>query len=64
MHVFDESVAKQNGLESAVYYGYISSQVSEQLSQLADVRISTTTQASDENAPYIVWISLNRYPDM
>ena len=63
VQVFDESVARKNGLESAVYYSYISTQVSEQLRQLADVRISTATQASDENAPYIVWISLNRYPD-
>lgn len=61
--VLDESVARKNGLESAVYYGFMSSQVSQQLNQLADVRISTTTQASDESAPYIVWISLNRYPD-
>ncbi len=61
--VLDESVARRNGLENAVYYGFMSSQVSQQLNQLADVRISTTSQASNQNAPYIVWISLNRYPD-
>lgn len=63
VRVFDESVARQNGLETAVYYGFMSSQVSENINQLADVRISTESQANDENAPYTVWISLNRYPD-
>ena len=54
VRVFDESVARQNGLETAVYYGFMSSQVSENINQLADVRISTESQANDENAPYTV----------
>lgn len=61
--VLDSSQAKVEGLNNAVYYSFISSQVSEQLNQLADVRISTVSQQSDTSAPYTVWISLSRYPD-
>ena len=63
INVIDESVAKDTGLDDAVYYGFISSEVSRQLNQLADVRISTLSQATGEQTPYIVWISLSRYPD-
>jgi len=63
VQVFDESLAKQQGLDTAVYYSFMSSQVSEQLKQLADVRISTLSQVSDSASPYTVWISLSRYPD-
>lgn len=61
--VLDSSQAKSQGLNDAVYYSFISSQVSEQLKQLADVRISTVSQQTDDSAPYTVWISLSRYPD-
>lgn len=63
INVIDESIAKETGLDDAVYYGFISSEVSRQLNQLADVRISTLSQTTGEQPPYIVWISLSRYPD-
>ncbi|OJF69790.1 two-component system sensor histidine kinase EnvZ [Alteromonas sp. V450] len=63
INVVDESIAKETGLDDAVYYGFISSEVSRQLNQLADVRISTLSQTTGEQTPYIVWISLSRYPD-
>ena len=63
INVIDESIAKETGLDDAVYYGFISSEVSRQLNQLADVRISTLSQTTGEQTPYIVWISLSRYPD-
>lgn len=61
--ILDNSAARERGLENAVYYGFMSSQVSEQLNQLADVRISTLSQKNDTSAPYTVWVSLSRYPD-
>lgn len=61
--ILDSSQAKLEGLNNAVYYSFISSQVSQQLNQLADVRISTVSQQSDTSAPYTVWIALSRYPD-
>ena len=63
VQVLEGSQAKVQGLDSAVYYSFMSSQVSEQLKQLADVRISTLSQVSDSASPYTVWISLSRYPD-
>ena len=63
IQILDASKARTKGLESAVYYGFMSSQVSEQLEQLADVRISTVSQQNDASAPYTVWVSLSRYPD-
>ena len=63
IRILNSSDAKRKGLENAVYYGFMSSQVSEQLRQLADVRISTVSQQSDNSAPYTVWVSLSRYPD-
>lgn len=63
IQILDASKARTKGLESAVYYGFMSSQVSKQIEQLADVRISTVSQKTDASAPYTVWISLSRYPD-
>lgn len=44
IQILDASKARTKGLESAVYYGFMSSQVSKQIEQLADVRISTVSQ--------------------
>lgn len=63
IQILDDSEARKQGLETATYYGFMSSQVSEQLNQLADVRISTISQKANVNSPYTVWISLSRYPD-
>lgn len=63
IQILDDSEARAQGLETATYYGFMSSQVSEQLNQLADVRISTVSQKTNIDSPYTVWISLSRYPD-
>ncbi|GEA09803.1 two-component system sensor histidine kinase EnvZ [Alteromonas sp. KUL49] len=63
VHVYDTSDARTHGLDDAVYYQFMSSQVTNQLNQLADVRISTQPRSEGKNAPYTVWISLDRYPD-
>ncbi|GGW90683.1 two-component sensor histidine kinase [Alteromonas halophila] len=64
IRVIDESDAQKTGLENATFYGFMSDEVSDQLKMNADVRISTGSDRSAANEPpYLVWISVQRYPD-
>ncbi|MEW9797715.1 two-component system sensor histidine kinase EnvZ [Alteromonas sp. CYL-A6] len=62
IRVLDQSDALTAGLTDATYYGFMSNEVSNQLDMDADVRISTIQGAAND-PPYLVWISLSRYPD-
>lgn len=64
IQALDESDANRKGLREATYYGFMSDEVSAQLNMNADVRISTRPANNTRNAPpYLVWISVQRYPD-
>jgi two-component system osmolarity sensor histidine kinase EnvZ len=54
--------AAEFGLDQAIHYDFMSTQVSEQLGSKADVRISAGIDKS-ENAPFLVWVSMDEYPD-
>lgn len=58
--VLSSEQSMQQGLRNSTYYGFMSAQVSEQLAEKAEVRISTTTGS---DSPYLVWIALERFPD-
>lgn len=62
IRILDQNDALKSGLQHATYYGFMSSQVANELRQQADVRISTPMDGS-EDAPYLVWIALAKYPD-
>ena len=58
--VLSPEQSMRQGLRNSTYYGFMSAQVSEQLAEKAEVRISTTTGS---DSPYLVWIALERFPD-
>lgn len=60
--VLSTARANEYGLSSAIHYEFISNDVSAQLQQAADVRISMRAEPSSE-LPYLVWIGLDSEPD-
>ena len=63
IRILPPDAAAEQGLNGATPYRFMSNQVSEQLLQRADVRISTPADDAPEGEPYQVWISLKAQPD-
>lgn len=61
--VLSTSEAMQRGLAETTGYRFMSNQVSAQLAQNADVRISTMDSDRIKDKPYLVWISLSSHPN-
>ncbi|QPG05562.1 two-component system sensor histidine kinase EnvZ [Salinimonas marina] len=61
--VFNTEQAMQRGLVQTTGYQFMSNQVSAQLAQKVEVRISTPAPEQNSKRPYLVWISLSSHPD-
>ncbi|GLP95936.1 two-component sensor histidine kinase [Paraferrimonas sedimenticola] len=57
LQIFTPKQARENGVEQAVYYGFLSDQMSEQLGGEADVRITSGEQ-------YLVWVRPPQAPSI
>jgi len=62
--ILTQQQALNQGLADATSYRFMSNQVSAQLQQKTDVRISTPAADENVNRPYRVWISLSTHPDI
>ncbi|MDN4502936.1 two-component system sensor histidine kinase EnvZ [Alteromonadaceae bacterium BrNp21-10] len=56
IRIYDQRQAERHGLDNAVYYQFLSSQMSRQLDGEADVRVTT-------GDPYVFWIKGPQNPD-
>ena len=63
IRIANEQAANKLGLSKAVSYGFMSSQISKQLKQPAQVRISSETNGQ-KSTPYIVWVSIQSQPNV
>lgn len=63
IRIVNQQAANELGLSAAVTYGFMSAQITKQLDQSAQVRISSESNAQ-KNTPYIVWVSMQSYPNV
>ncbi|WP_018982326.1 two-component system sensor histidine kinase EnvZ [Salinimonas chungwhensis] len=63
IQILDTAAAEEKGLAGATPYRFMSVQVSSQLHQTADVRVSTPAEDAQGEQSYQVWIALKTQPD-
>jgi two-component system osmolarity sensor histidine kinase EnvZ len=54
---YNQDEAVTNGLAQATFYNFMSSQISDEIGEKSDVRVST-------DAPYLIWLQIDSYPNL
>ena len=54
---YNQDEAVTNGLAQATFYNFMSSQISDEIGDKSDVRVST-------DAPYLIWLQIDSYPNL